>query len=231
MKPTLLLLASFALLASCSNPTSSDGDVSSLEQPSSDASIIEESSLEESTLEEPSIESTVESSEESLEEPSQETSELEIPNLGELTLVPTDFPVKDTATNTYPVDAEMEKDGYSFLCNGVMQGNKNSTVTFALRAGKKGGASFLCKVPVHATIEIEYIENLYGGNDNSGTLSYATSKSLENMPTEGENLPYVASEVEGRRKTSFVVDSAYFVLLNASTNAVNGTKLTITPTN
>ena len=235
MKHTIFLLLAISLLASCSSsePISSSSqeespNVSLSEETSSAPSAETSSSLVETS--EPSLEETEPSSietESSIEET--EKPSVEIPSLGTIVLTPEEFPEKEN--NAYPVDAVMEKEGYTFLCNGIMQGNKNSTPTFQMRNGTKGGASLVCQVMVNATVEVEYMENIAKGSDYSGTLSYVVGDSvaaLETMPTE---LSFEASIVQGRRVVSFEVQNAYFALCNESTNAVHGTRLTITPKN
>ena len=235
MKHTIFLLLAISLLASCS---SSDPISSSSQEESPNVSLSEEASSAPSAetsssfieTSEPSFEETEPSStetESSIEET--EKPSVEIPSLGTLVLTPEEFPKKEN--NTYPVDAVVEKEGYTFLCNGIMQGNKNSTPTFQMRNGTKGGASLVCQVMVNATVEVEYMENIAKGSDYSGTLSYVVGDSLAALETMSTELSYEASSIQGRRVVSFEVQNAYFALCNESTNAVHGTRLTITPKN
>ena len=235
MKHTTILLLAISLLASCSSsePISSSSqeespNVSLSEEASSAPSAETSSSFIETS--EPSFDETEPSStetESSIEET--EKPSVEIPSLGTLVLTPEEFPKKEN--NTYPVDAVVEKEGYTFLCNGIMQGNKNSTPTFQMRNGTKGGASLVCQVMVNATVEVEYMENIAKGSDYSGTLSYVVGDSLAALETMSTELSYEASSIQGRRVVSFEVQNAYFALCNESTNAVHGTRLTITPKN
>ena len=235
MKHTTILLLAISLLASCS---SSEPICSSSQEESPNVSLSEEASSAPSAetsssfieTSEPSFEETEPSStetESSIEET--EKPSVEIPSLGTLVLTPEEFPKKEN--NTYPVDAVVEKEGYTFLCNGIMQGNKNSTPTFQMRNGTKGGASLVCQVMVNATVEVEYMENIAKGSDYSGTLSYVVGDSLAALETMSTELSYEASSIQGRRVVSFEVQNAYFALCNESTNAVHGTRLTITPKN
>lgn len=237
MKHTIFLLLAISLLASCS---SSEPISSSFPEESPNVSLSEETELSSAPSAETSS-SFIETSEPSLEETEPSSTEtessieetekpsVEIPSLGTLVLTPEEFPEKES--NAYPVDAVMEKEGYAFLCNGIMQGNKNSTPTFQMRNGTKGGASLVCQVMVNAIVEVEYMENIAKGSDYSGTLSYVVGDSLAALETMSTELSYEASSTPGRRVVSFEVQNAYFALCNESTNAVHGTRLTITPKN
>ena len=235
MKHTIFLLLAISLLASCSSsePISSSSQeespaVSLSEEASSAPSAETSSSFIETS--EPSLEETEPSStetESSIEET--EKPSVEIPSLGTLVLTPEEFPIKEN--DAYPVDAVVEKEGYTFLCNGIMQGNKNSTPTFQMRSGSRGGASLVCQVMVNAIVEVEYMENIGNGSDYSGTLSYVVGDSLAALETMSTELSYEASSTPGRRVVSFEVQNAYFALCNESANAVHGTRLTITPKN
>lgn len=89
----------------------------------------------------------------------------------------------------------------------------------------------VCQVMVNAIVEVEYMENIAKGSDYSGTLSYVVGDSLAALETMSTELSYEASSIQGRRVVSFEVENAYFALFNESTNAVHGTRLTITPKN
>lgn len=223
MKNISLLILTAGILASCG--TSSSNESSSVEDSSSifesSSSVIESPDESSETSDESSTTSEQPSS--TSEEPtrSDDTDQSSTLLAHEYVFNISDFPEK--ANNTYPENALVEKDGYSFTTSYVMQGNTqdiegNATPVFQM---KKGVAEITSNQKLSGSVTFFYLNK---GQYTGALTAYAgTEKGAFNTKIDAE--PVVFDEKT--YAVSFPVYDTYISIRNESSYALYGLWMTI----